>query len=143
MECQLNFSMFLWGWNGVWNIFLSSSSHLLIPKSSLRLIHSHSPFWLQPKCHFLKYHLWHSPPNLIFVSNVSLHKKIALSFKNIHSFIYLTLSGLNFGSDSVVAACRLSCPLPWGILVPQPRIKPTPPALEGRFLTTEPPCTYC
>ena len=39
----------------------------------------------------------------------------------------------------VVAARRLSCFTACGILVPQPGIKPTSPALEGRFLTTGPP----
>ena len=40
---------------------------------------------------------------------------------------------------SVVAALRLSCPAACGILVPRPRIKPTSPALEGRFFSTGPP----
>ena len=31
------------------------------------------------------------------------------------------------------------CPMACGILVPGPGIEPVPPALEGRFLTTEPP----
>ena len=34
---------------------------------------------------------------------------------------------------SVVMAHRLSCPVVCGILVPQPGIKPTTPALQGRF----------
>ena len=34
---------------------------------------------------------------------------------------------------------RLHCPRACGILVPSPGIKPTSLALEGRFLTTEPP----
>ena len=42
-------------------------------------------------------------------------------------------------SSSVVVACRLSCPAASGILVPQPGIKPTSSALEGRFFTTGPP----
>ena len=40
---------------------------------------------------------------------------------------------------SVAVACRLSFPTACGILVPQPGIEPTSPALEGRFLTTGPP----
>ena len=40
---------------------------------------------------------------------------------------------------SVVVALRLSCSTACGILVPSPEIKPTSPALEGRFLTTGPP----
>ena len=40
---------------------------------------------------------------------------------------------------SLATACRLSCPVTWGILVPQPGIKPKSPALGGRFLTTGPP----
>ena len=40
---------------------------------------------------------------------------------------------------SVVAACGLSCPAAYGILVPQPGIEPASSALEGRFLTTGPP----
>ena len=38
---------------------------------------------------------------------------------------------------SVVTA--LSCSAACGILVPQPSIKPMSPALQGGFLTTEPP----
>ena len=40
---------------------------------------------------------------------------------------------------SLVVVCRLSCPLACAILVPQPGIKPTSPALEGGFLTTRSP----
>ena len=43
------------------------------------------------------------------------------------------------GVGSVVAAYGLSCPAACGILVTQSGIEPTPPALEGRFLTTGPP----
>ena len=35
--------------------------------------------------------------------------------------------------------CGLSCPRACGVLVPQPGIEPTFPALEGGFLTTGPP----
>ena len=35
-------------------------------------------------------------------------------------------------------ACRLNCPRARGNLVPQPGIKLTSSALEGRFLTTQP-----
>ena len=42
-------------------------------------------------------------------------------------------------ADSLVLGLRLSCPEACGILVPQPRIKPASPALEGGFLTTGPP----
>ena len=41
--------------------------------------------------------------------------------------------------SSVVGACGLSCPVACGILVPQPRIEPRSPALEGGFFTTGPP----
>ena len=48
--------------------------------------------------------------------------------------------GLHCGMwASVVAVCGLSCPTAHGILVPQPGIEPTSPALEGGFLTTGPP----
>ena len=40
---------------------------------------------------------------------------------------------------SVVVACRLSCFMTCGILLPQPGIEPTFPALQGGFLTTGPP----
>ena len=36
-----------------------------------------------------------------------------------------------------IAACRLSCPVAYGILVPRPGIEPMSPALEGGFLTTQ------
>ena len=69
-------------------------------------------------------------------------------------FIYLAALGLSRGmrilhcstfsscgtqADSVVALLGLSCSAACGILVPQPRIKPTFPALQCRFLTTETP----
>ena len=41
----------------------------------------------------------------------------------------------------LVAARRISCSMACGILVPLPGIKPAPPALDGRFLTTGPPGT--
>ena len=40
---------------------------------------------------------------------------------------------------SVVEARGFSCPVPCGILVPQPGIEPESLALEGGFLTTGPP----
>ena len=43
------------------------------------------------------------------------------------------------GFLSLVEAHRLSCPAACEILVPQPGIEPTSPALEGRFFTTGPP----
>ena len=39
-------------------------------------------------------------------------------------------------AGSLVEARGLSCPKACGILVPQPGIEPTSPALEGRFFTT-------
>ena len=41
--------------------------------------------------------------------------------------------------DSLVAACRLSCPAACGILVFRPGIKPMSPALDSEFLTAGPP----
>ena len=40
---------------------------------------------------------------------------------------------------SVVVARRLSCPKVYGTFVPKPGIEPTPPTVQGRFLTTRPP----
>ena len=40
---------------------------------------------------------------------------------------------------SLVVAHKLSCPSACGILVPQPGVEPMIPAMEGGFLTTEPP----
>ena len=37
---------------------------------------------------------------------------------------------------SVTVACKLSCPVACGILVPGPGIEPVSPALAGRLLTT-------
>ena len=37
---------------------------------------------------------------------------------------------------SLVVGCQLSCPVACRILVPQPGIEPTCPALEGEFLAT-------
>ena len=41
--------------------------------------------------------------------------------------------------DSLVGVLGLSSSAACGLLVPQPRIKPISPALQGRFLTTGPP----
>ena len=46
----------------------------------------------------------------------------------------------------LVVTHGLSCPSACGIPVPQPAVKPVSPALEGRFLTSEPPgkfLVYC
>ena len=43
------------------------------------------------------------------------------------------------GAGSLVVARGRSCPVACVILVPQPGIEPTSPALEGGFLTTGPP----
>ena len=40
---------------------------------------------------------------------------------------------------SVFVACGLSCSMACRILVPQPRIEPVSPALQGGFLTIGPP----
>ena len=48
-------------------------------------------------------------------------------------------SSLQCAGFSLVVAHGLSCPVACGILVPQPGIDPTSPALEGGFLTTGPP----
>ena len=60
------------------------------------------------------------------------------------SFLQYTGS-FSFGAQalecagSVVVMPMLSFPVAYGTLVPIPRIKPTTPALEDRFLTTGPP----
>ena len=55
-------------------------------------------------------------------------------------FIYLAALGLRlWHAGSVIVVHGLSCPMAYGILVPQPGMAPGPPALEGRFLTTGPP----
>ena len=41
------------------------------------------------------------------------------------------------GAGSLVAACRLSCSVAYGILVPQPGTESVSPVLQGGFLTTE------
>ena len=41
-------------------------------------------------------------------------------------------------TSSVVVACRLSCSMAGGILIPWPGIEPSSPALQGRFLTSGP-----
>ena len=79
----------------------------------------------------------------------------ALSFflKSIHLFIWLpqvliAVFGIFVASCRIfvearglspVVVCGLSCPVACGISVPQPRIEPVPPALQGRFLITGPP----
>ena len=50
----------------------------------------------------------------------------------------------HLGSEVVVHG--IGCSTAYGILVPQPGIKPAPPEMQGRFLTIGPPgkfvCTY-
>ena len=61
---------------------------------------------------------------------------------NSYSFIFYFLGCAGFllwHVGSKVAAHRLSYPTVCGIFVPQSGVKPEPPALEGRFLTTGPP----
>ena len=41
-------------------------------------------------------------------------------------------------AGSICVVHGLSCPTAHGILIPRPEVKPTPPALEGGFLTTGP-----
>ena len=61
-------------------------------------------------------------------------------------FIYLAASCLScdvqdlfvWCTGSVVVVHRLRSPAACGILVPQSGIRPLPPALQGRFLTTGP-----
>ena len=64
---------------------------------------------------------------------LSLHRSAQASLTAAHRLLRLWHTG------SVVAVCRLSFPEASEILVSQPGIQPTPPALEGRFLTDGPP----
>ena len=52
-------------------------------------------------------------------------------------FFFLAALGLHCGA-CLVAACGLSYPAAYGILVPQQGITSASLALEGSFLTTEP-----
>ena len=49
------------------------------------------------------------------------------------------VQGLSLQCKTLVVACGLSCSVACEILVPQPGIEPMSPALQGRFLTREPP----
>lgn len=42
-------------------------------------------------------------------------------------------------AGSVVAGCKFSCPVAYGISDPQPGVEPASPALQGRVLATGPP----
>ena len=62
------------------------------------------------------------------------------TFPNLQFFLFrfffsVCLLG-SFLLGAVVVAGELSCPKACGILVPQARIEPMSPALEGGFLTT-------
>ena len=55
-----------------------------------------------------------------------------------HTFnVFINSQVLVAAGRLFLAACRLSCPDAYGILVPQSGIKPASPALEGGLLTTE------
>ena len=57
-----------------------------------------------------------------------------------HMYLFAGCAGFCCGAQaSLVVACRLSCLVACGILVPQAGIELMSPALEGIFLTTEPP----
>ena len=66
-----------------------------------------------------------SPCSFFFFFNIYLWCRVLVA---IHGLLTV---------NSVVAACRLSCPVACGILVPWPGIKPVSAALESRFLTTD------
>ena len=62
--------------------------------------------------------------------------------ERLHTHIYLFVGCARFccgEQASLVVACRLSCLVACGILVPRAGIELMSPALEGIFLTTEPP----
>ena len=52
---------------------------------------------------------------------------------------YLAAMDLNWGVRALCCGVGVSLVVVYGILVPQPGIKPTSPALEGRFLIPGPP----
>ena len=66
---------------------------------------------------------------------------LLLSFlkKKTYIFLFGWVGSWLWSVVSFVAAHELTCSRAHGILVPWPGIKPMSPALEGRFLTTEPP----
>ena len=93
--------------------------------------------------------LLHSPTPL-------LRNQQNLSFLNTYFITFLAESGLSCGSrdprhgmqllwlytGSEVVALGLTCPAACGILVPQPKMEPTSPVLQGGVLTTEVPSRF-
>ena len=91
------------------------------------------------------YSLWYMSPNW-YCSGFIGFSKVFILF--IYSFIYLTTSGLRCGTGSSLchvgsftvvhrlSSCGAwaSCSAAYGILVPQPGIKPPSLALQDRFL---------
>ena len=62
---------------------------------------------------------------------------VCISFSFFKKAFFLTAMGLScLFTDLVVMVCGLNCRVPCGILLPEPGIEPTSPALEGRVLTT-------
>ena len=89
---------------------------------------------------------WHK--NLISVFGISSEsepqdlpltvQRLLGKFLSFLFFSFLAVMGLCSGAP-VGGGVVLSCPAACGILVPQPGIEPGSRALEGGFLTTEPP----
>ena len=79
--------------------------------------------------------LWFSGFSLVVVCGFSLSSCCAWG-SGVHGLCSCGMQVLLRRTSSLVAAHWLSCPVAFGILVPQPGIEPTSPALEGRFFTT-------
>ena len=88
-----------------------------------------------------------SPWQPLFYSVALCMRLIYLFIKKIFIHLFsLAVLGLSYGSwdlpciivDLFCVACRLSCPVACGILVPWPGIEPESPALQVTFLTAGP-----
>ena len=79
---------------------------------------------------------------ILIISNLLWIILVSHKLKKIHFFFDCVGSQLWYAGPSLrhsgfqVVGHRLSCPAACWILVPRPGIKPTSPALQGRFLTT-------
>ena len=113
--------------SGLLSIFLSWKGYWIMPNNfststdMIMCLFSHPSFCYCGILHWL-----------IFINGIyilAFQEYIPLHFfkKEFYWFIYFWLHWV------LVAACTLSCPAACGILVLQPGIEPTSPALEARF----------
>ena len=118
------------------SIFLKLINFFGCIRSQLRHVGSFVVAWAFHCGTRVSLQLWHVGFSLVVVCRFSLSSCGTWAPGHVGSVVCGTW---DLSLSSVVVARRLSCPTACGILVPQPGIEPTSPALDGGFFTTGPP----